>query len=47
VQQDILRKVHQKDDLTDVPQLWAIYKEVMGYFAEGVSSMSICKLKDC
>jgi hypothetical protein len=26
-----------KSDLKDVPQMWAMYKEVMGYFANGVS----------
>jgi hypothetical protein len=25
-----------KSDLKDVPQMWAMYKEVMGYFANGV-----------
>ena len=28
--------MHDKKDLSDIPQLWAIYKEVMGYFASGV-----------
>jgi hypothetical protein len=36
VQQDILRASH--GDIKDIPQLWAIYKEVMGYYATGVSS---------
>jgi hypothetical protein len=29
--------VLDKADLKDVPQMWAMYKEVMGYFANGVS----------
>ena len=28
--------MHDKKDMSDIPQLWAIYKEVMGYFASGV-----------
>ncbi len=34
-QQEILRNV--LGDMNDVPQMWAMYKEVMGYFANGVS----------
>jgi hypothetical protein len=31
-QQGILRDVFQTSDLTDVPQLWCMYKEVQGYY---------------
>ncbi|BEJ10592.1 hypothetical protein CspHIS471_0100140 [Cutaneotrichosporon sp. HIS471] len=34
-QQTILRKVHG-EDISGVPQMWAMYKEVMGYFANGL-----------
>lgn len=37
VQQDILRKVYEMDDISSIPQVWAMYKEVMGYFADGMS----------
>jgi hypothetical protein len=37
-QQEILREVYQTSDLHDIPQLWAMYKEVMGYYANGVGS---------
>ena len=37
-QQDILKKVLGTDHLDDVPQMWAMYKEVMGFFANGVST---------
>ena len=37
-QQEILREVLGADVTTeDVPQMWAMYKEVMGFFANGVS----------
>lgn len=35
-QQAILRKVKGTDDISNVPQTWAMYKEVMGYFANGL-----------
>lgn len=41
VQQDLLRDVLGKKDISDIPQMWAMYKEVMGYFANGVSLQSI------
>ncbi|BEI93530.1 uncharacterized protein CcaverHIS019_0511580 [Cutaneotrichosporon cavernicola] len=34
-QQAILRKVHG-EDISGIPQMWAMYKEVMGYFANGL-----------
>lgn len=37
VQQDILRKVYETDDISTIPQVWAMYKEVMGYFADGMN----------
>jgi hypothetical protein len=47
VQQDILRKVYEMDDISSIPQVWAMYKEVMGYFADGMSvpddGMLFCK----
>jgi hypothetical protein len=36
-QQDILREVFETDDLSDVPQLWCLYKEVQSYYLDGVS----------
>jgi hypothetical protein len=36
-QQEILREVYQTSDLHDIPQLWAMYKEVMGYYARADS----------
>lgn len=36
-QQEILRKVHNTTDLSQIPQVWAMYKEVMGYFADGMA----------
>ncbi|ORY28970.1 hypothetical protein BCR39DRAFT_533377 [Naematelia encephala] len=36
-QQAILRKVFETEDLNTVPQMWAMYKEVMGYFANGLT----------
>jgi len=36
-QQELLRKALGTDKLDDVPQMWAMYKEVMGFFANGVS----------
>lgn len=35
-QQRILRKVHGTNDIREIPQMWAMYKEVMGYFANGL-----------
>ncbi|KAK5947409.1 hypothetical protein PMZ80_001559 [Knufia obscura] len=35
-QQDILRDVYNTTDLTGVPQMWCLYKEVSEYFAEGL-----------
>lgn len=37
VQQDILRMVYETDNIDSIPQVWAMYKEVMGYFADGMS----------
>lgn len=36
-QQELLRKALGTDKLDNVPQMWAMYKEVMGFFANGVS----------
>jgi hypothetical protein len=36
-QQDILREVFETNDLSDVPQLWCLYKEVQSYYLDGVS----------
>lgn len=33
-QQELLRDTY--GDITKIPQMWAIYKEVMGYYANGV-----------
>ena len=44
-QQDILRKVLGTDELDNVPQMWAMYKEVMGFFANGVGLTSCCRLR--
>lgn len=35
-QQGILRKIYGTDDISNIPQMWAMYKEVMGYFANGL-----------
>jgi hypothetical protein len=29
--------VYETDDISSIPQVWAMYKEVMGYFADGMS----------
>lgn len=36
-QRDILKSGLGVEELDDTPQMWAMYKEVMGYFANGVS----------
>ncbi|KAL7425257.1 hypothetical protein Q5752_000945 [Cryptotrichosporon argae] len=35
-QQEILKEVYPDKPLKDIPQMWAMYKEVMGYFANGL-----------
>lgn len=35
-QQDILREVYDVTDLSGVPQMWCLYKEVGEYYAEGL-----------
>lgn len=37
-QQSILRDVYETEDLSSVPQMWAMYKEVGEYYEHGVSS---------
>jgi hypothetical protein len=29
--------VYETDDISSIPQVWAMYKEVMGYFADGMA----------
>jgi hypothetical protein len=29
--------VYETDDISSIPQVWAMYKEVMGYFADGMT----------
>lgn len=29
--------VYETEDIDSIPQVWAMYKEVMGYFADGMS----------
>jgi len=41
-QQAILRDRLGTVDLNDTPQMWAMYKEVMWYFANGVSDTYWC-----
>lgn len=36
-QQDILRTTYPEQKLGEIPQMWAMYKEVMAYYANGVS----------
>jgi hypothetical protein len=36
VQRDILQDVHGTE-LREIPQMWCIYKEVLGYFEGGMS----------
>jgi len=36
-QQAILRDVYETDDISSVPQMWAMYKEVGEYYQHGVS----------
>jgi hypothetical protein len=38
-QQSILKDVYGTDDLSGVPQMWAMYKEVGEYYQHGVSSL--------
>ncbi|PGH27923.1 hypothetical protein AJ80_00473 [Polytolypa hystricis UAMH7299] len=35
-QQQILRDVFKQDDVSDIPQMWCLYKEVAGYFEDGL-----------
>ena len=35
-EQDILRKVFETDDISHIPQMWCIYKEVGGYWQDGL-----------
>jgi hypothetical protein len=37
-QQGILRDVYDTDDLSTIPQMWCMYKEVAEYFINGVSA---------
>ena len=36
-QQGILKEVYETDDISGVPQMWCMYKEVAEYFVNGVS----------
>ena len=36
-QQGILKEVYETDDLSSVPQMWCMYKEVAEYYVNGVS----------
>jgi hypothetical protein len=45
-QQDILKRGLGADELAETPQMWAMYKEVMGYFANGVSSIPMATIID-
>jgi len=36
-QQAILRDVYETDDISSIPQMWAMYKEVGEYYQHGVS----------
>lgn len=29
--------VYETEDISSIPQVWAMYKEVMGYFADGMN----------
>jgi hypothetical protein len=29
--------VYETEDISSIPQVWAMYKEVMGYFADGMT----------
>ena len=40
VQRDLLRKVNGRQDISDMPQTWVMYKEVQGFYQEGVSGLS-------
>ena len=42
-QRELLTDVY--GDASKVPQMWAIYKEVMGYYADGVSAAMDHRLK--
>ena len=35
-QRSILKEVYQRDDISDVPQVWTLYKEVQGYYENGM-----------
>jgi hypothetical protein len=46
-QQAILRDVYETDDISSVPQMWAMYKEVGEYYQHGVSlHLSLLTLAD-
>ncbi len=36
VQQGLLREVYNTTNLSSIPQMWCLYKEVGGYFADGL-----------
>jgi hypothetical protein len=36
VQQDLLRDTFNRDNISDIPQMWCLYKEVGGYFEQGL-----------
>ncbi len=36
VEQDLLRDVFNTTDVSDIPQMWCLYKEVAGYFEQGM-----------
>ncbi|ETN41045.1 uncharacterized protein HMPREF1541_02979 [Cyphellophora europaea CBS 101466] len=36
VQQNLIREVYGLDNVSSIPQMWCMYKEVGGYFAEGM-----------
>ncbi|ORX37574.1 hypothetical protein BD324DRAFT_622478 [Kockovaella imperatae] len=36
VQRDILRRVNKRTDISDMPQTWVMYKEVQGFYQQGL-----------
>ncbi|MCJ1436841.1 hypothetical protein MMC27_006223 [Xylographa pallens] len=37
VEQQLLQKAFNTSDITDIPQMWCLYKEVGGYFEQGLT----------
>jgi hypothetical protein len=39
-QQGILKEVYETSDMSTIPQMWCMYKEVAQYYIDGVSVLT-------